>query len=223
MCRFCCCFRPKTEAEEKSRQIDRELDTFRKQQEQIINLLMLGAGECGKSTVVKQMRIIYADGFSDNERLQHLPIIRGNAIKSIAIILKAMNTLDVAFRELLLFNPKNSSQFNYMLLRGGFSKVHSVFSRQVTEIVINVDTRQHRGTFRIIDIGGQRSQRRKWVHAFDNALFKESLQNEVHEQDNYGDRRTWVEDSGSGATQEQTYFWSARSGHPIRNPIPSAE
>ena len=135
MCRFCCCFRPKTEAEEKSRQIDRELDTFRKQQEQIINLLMLGAGECGKSTVVKQMRIIYADGFSDNERLQHLPIIRGNAIKSIAIILKAMNTLDITFRELLLFNPKNSSQFNYMLLRGGFSKVHSVFSRLETTVI----------------------------------------------------------------------------------------
>ena len=45
------------------------------------------------------MRIIYADGFSDIERLQHLPIIRGNAIKSIAVILHAMNTLNIQFED----------------------------------------------------------------------------------------------------------------------------
>ena len=30
-------------------------------------------------------------------------------------------------------------------------------TRALVEVMIDVDTRQHRGTFRIIDVGGQRS------------------------------------------------------------------
>ncbi|XP_063727327.1 uncharacterized protein LOC134854894 [Symsagittifera roscoffensis] len=187
---------------------------------------MKGAGECGKSTVVKQMRIIYADGFSDIERLQHLPIIRGNAIKSIAVILHAMNTLNIQFEdrnldplaamvrefqsnydltinseipghivdavEKIWSDPnlkecyKRSNEYQLMDNAKYFiEKVRQLSSmaympstqdiinersqtRALVEVMIDVDTRQHRGTFRIIDVGGQRSQRRKWVHAFDN-------------------------------------------------------
>lgn len=41
-----------------------------------------GAGGSGKSTVFKQMKVIYGDQYSELERRQHLPIIYGYAKKS---------------------------------------------------------------------------------------------------------------------------------------------
>ena len=37
--------------------------------------MFAGAGGSGKSTVFKQMKVIYGDQYSELERRQHLPII----------------------------------------------------------------------------------------------------------------------------------------------------
>jgi len=46
-----------------------------------IKLLLLGAGESGKSTVVKQMVIIHKEGFPDKEKMEYKYVTMENIRK----------------------------------------------------------------------------------------------------------------------------------------------
>ena len=46
------------------------------------------------------MRVIYADGFSRDEKLKFRAIVRDNAIRSVAMILQAMKNLGIVFEVL---------------------------------------------------------------------------------------------------------------------------
>lgn len=48
-------------------------------------LLLLGAGESGKSTIVKQMRILHVNGFSETERKQKIEDIKKNIRDAILV------------------------------------------------------------------------------------------------------------------------------------------
>lgn len=56
-------------------------------------LLLLGAGESGKSTIVKQMRILHVNGFSEEEKKQKIEDIKKNIRDAILTITGAMSTL----------------------------------------------------------------------------------------------------------------------------------
>ncbi|CAG0913309.1 unnamed protein product [Notodromas monacha] len=56
-------------------------------------LLLLGAGESGKSTIVKQMRILHVNGFSEEEKRQKVDHIKKNVRDAILTITGAMNVL----------------------------------------------------------------------------------------------------------------------------------
>lgn len=56
-------------------------------------LLLLGAGESGKSTIVKQMRILHVNGFSEEEKRQKIEDIKKNIRDAILTITGAMSTL----------------------------------------------------------------------------------------------------------------------------------
>lgn len=56
-------------------------------------LLLLGAGESGKSTIVKQMRILHVDGFSEEEKREKIKAIRCNIRDAILTITGNMSTL----------------------------------------------------------------------------------------------------------------------------------
>ena len=62
-----CCGRSsgKREAKLVSDKIDRELQASAR--EHVVKLLLLGMGNSGKSTFVKQMKIIHGDGYSIDE------------------------------------------------------------------------------------------------------------------------------------------------------------
>ncbi|MCP9266494.1 Guanine nucleotide-binding protein G(I), alpha subunit [Dirofilaria immitis] len=62
-----------------------------------VKLLLLGAGESGKSTIVKQMKIIHETGYSDEERKAYKPVVYSNTIQSMMAIIRAMGQLKIDF------------------------------------------------------------------------------------------------------------------------------
>ncbi|KAK3744428.1 hypothetical protein QZH41_003163 [Actinostola sp. cb2023] len=56
-----------------------------------------GAGESGKSTIVKQMRIIHDHGFSPEDYRQYKPLVFSNTIYSLLTIIRAMDKLRIDF------------------------------------------------------------------------------------------------------------------------------
>ncbi|AGO11918.1 AaceriADR153Cp [[Ashbya] aceris (nom. inval.)] len=52
-----------------------------------IKLLLLGAGESGKSTVLKQLKLLHHGGFTHEERLQYSQVIWADAIQSMKILI----------------------------------------------------------------------------------------------------------------------------------------
>ena len=78
-----------------------------------------GAGESGKSTILKQMKLIYTRGFNKNERLEWKPVVFSNIIQSFRTIFEAMTELRYEFD-----NPDNEvsrfclpNSFPLLLLR----------------------------------------------------------------------------------------------------------
>ncbi|KAL0978744.1 hypothetical protein UPYG_G00174590 [Umbra pygmaea] len=64
-----------------------------------VKLLLLGAGESGKSTIVKQMKIIHEDGYSEDECKQYRAVVYSNTIQSIMAIIKAMTNLQILYSD----------------------------------------------------------------------------------------------------------------------------
>ena len=90
----------KRQAKLHSDRIDRELQTTAR--EHIVKLLLLGAGESGKSTFVKQMKIIHGDGYSIDELNSFTTTIHSNLLTSTDEVIKAMDKLNIT-----LHNPSN--------------------------------------------------------------------------------------------------------------------
>lgn len=75
-------------------------------------LLLLGAGESGKSTIVKQMRILHdADGFTKEERRQKIDDIKKNIRDAILTITGAMSTMTPPVQ---LEKPENQVRVDYI-------------------------------------------------------------------------------------------------------------
>lgn len=59
----------------------------------------VGAGESGKSTVLKQMRLIHTKGFATHERKQWKVTIFQNLLHAFQVVFGAMEEQEVAFEE----------------------------------------------------------------------------------------------------------------------------
>ena len=64
-----------------------------------INIYILGAGESGKSTIVKQMRIIHETGYSPDDCKHYKPVVYSNTIQSLMAIISAMSKLRIDFAD----------------------------------------------------------------------------------------------------------------------------
>lgn len=64
------------------------------------NLFSLGTGECGKSTFIKQMRIIYDKGFSLEEKQTFISLIHKNIFMGMKNIIDAMTQLNIQYKNL---------------------------------------------------------------------------------------------------------------------------
>ncbi|KAH8272214.1 hypothetical protein KR018_011736 [Drosophila ironensis] len=81
----------------KSKQIDRFLEkekhAFRRQ----VKLLLLGAGESGKSTFLKQMRIIHGVKFDPDLLREYQHVIYQNVVRGMQVLLDAREKLDISW------------------------------------------------------------------------------------------------------------------------------
>jgi hypothetical protein len=60
-------------------------------------LCTLGAGESGKSTFIKQMRIIHGSGFQEDERRNLIQVVHHNLCVAMQTMIKAMEKLHIQF------------------------------------------------------------------------------------------------------------------------------
>ncbi|XP_013787454.2 guanine nucleotide-binding protein G(o) subunit alpha-like [Limulus polyphemus] len=81
----------------RSKQIEKNIREDGVQAAKDIKLLLLGAGESGKSTIVKQMKIIHDSGFTQEDFRQYKPVVYSNTVQSIAAIIRAMPNLGISF------------------------------------------------------------------------------------------------------------------------------
>uniref|UniRef100_H2TDI5 Guanine nucleotide binding protein (G protein), alpha inhibiting activity polypeptide 2a n=1 Tax=Takifugu rubripes TaxID=31033 RepID=H2TDI5_TAKRU len=86
-------------AAERSKMIDKNLREDGEKAAREVKLLLLGAGESGKSTIVKQMKIIHEDGYSEDECKQYRAVVYSNTIQSIMAIIKAMANLKIDYED----------------------------------------------------------------------------------------------------------------------------
>ncbi|CAM9807495.1 unnamed protein product [Ectocarpus sp. 12 AP-2014] len=186
---------------------------FQKEQEKI-KLLLLGAGESGKSTIFKQMKILFGV-VSAEEKKQMTPVVYSNTIMSMKILVEQATLLgeeeNVACPESfkLLADCEDSAAIDLELgqaIQDVWSdpamlrrpKRHFLAAQELEPPVI-VPTRKAKkqddfiatqqdvlysrvrtsgivteryeidgSTFEMYDVGGQRNERKKWIHCFDN-------------------------------------------------------
>ncbi|XP_077371811.1 guanine nucleotide-binding protein G(olf) subunit alpha isoform X1 [Festucalex cinctus] len=99
------------EARKVSKSIDRALKELKREYKQTHRLLLLGAGESGKSTIVKQMKILHVNGFNAEEKKQKIQDIRKNVKDAIVTIVSAMSTL---IPPVPLANPEDQFRIEYI-------------------------------------------------------------------------------------------------------------
>ncbi|KAA3679435.1 guanine nucleotide-binding protein G(s) subunit alpha [Paragonimus westermani] len=109
---LCCCGAAKSTensqeqtAKAISRSINRQLKQAQKSEWKCLKLLLLGknpscqrTGESGKSTILKQMKIIHINGYTEQEKLEFVPHVYKNIRDAMLSLLGGMRVLGVPFR-----------------------------------------------------------------------------------------------------------------------------
>jgi len=67
------------------------------EQDNYVKILILGSSEVGKSTIAKQFKILYQNGFSEQERICYKPVIYRNLLCSMLRIIHAMKNLGIHY------------------------------------------------------------------------------------------------------------------------------
>jgi len=203
----------------RSKEIDQQNVRDLQEDSRVCKLLLLGAGESGKSTLFKQISTIYGEGFTQKQLNQYLPSIHQLTITSMKILVdqsihlherfNTMSSSDVKesvdfFRalpdEVSVLDPDIARHVKILWTDSGIQKTYtlrshfqlldscSYFFQRVDrcaaenyepsyEDVIRcrvrttgiVETRfeiaSHK--FLLVDVGGQRNERKKWIHSFE--------------------------------------------------------
>ncbi|XP_063770521.1 guanine nucleotide-binding protein subunit alpha-15 [Pseudophryne corroboree] len=222
---WCCwCFCPPCLSEDDkvalsiNREINRMLKFHKRSAQRELKLLLLGTGESGKSTFIKQMRIIHGSGFSDQDRIMYAQLVHQNIVTCAQSLVGAMETLRIPYiweenkvngkmisglevysvqqlekhhviaikklwsdpgirkcyerrREFQLLdsafyyltNLERITQDGYMPTNEDILRIR-VPTTGINEYCFSVD----KVNLRMVDVGGQKSERKKWIHCFEN-------------------------------------------------------
>ena len=93
------CLKPEKNDEQKesNRQIEAQIKKDIEERKHIVKLLILGTGQSGKSTLLKQMQLIYGTGFSQYDREYYRKVIQTNIYLDLLAMLNAIKTLQIAY------------------------------------------------------------------------------------------------------------------------------
>ncbi|KAH8369995.1 hypothetical protein KR093_001789, partial [Drosophila rubida] len=177
-----------------------------------------GTGGSGKSTFVKQMRIIYDDDFTETEKRGYIKVVFQNIFVSMQSMINAMVELEISYGCSENINHANlimsidsgkvqtlsdpflhaikclwsdpgiqvcySRRKEYHLIDpakyflSDLERIGSpdylpnlddiLESRAPTAGINQFDFKIDKLNIRMVDVGGQRTERRKWIHCFEN-------------------------------------------------------
>uniref|UniRef100_A0A8D8UCV3 Guanine nucleotide-binding protein subunit alpha n=1 Tax=Cacopsylla melanoneura TaxID=428564 RepID=A0A8D8UCV3_9HEMI len=215
----CCLSEEAKEQKRINQEIERQLRRDKRDARRELKLLLLGTGESGKSTFIKQMRIIHGSGYSDEDKRGFIKLVYQNIFMAMQSMIRAMDLLKIqyadptceekaelirsvdfetvttfespyveAIKELWAdpgiqecydrrreYQLTDSAKYylgeNYHRIEEpGYlpSEQDILRARQPTTGIIEYPFDLDGIVFRMVDVGGQRSERRKWIHCFEN-------------------------------------------------------
>ena len=91
----CCLPEEEKRSKERSREIDKQIAREKLQYQRTQKILLLGSGESGKSTFLKQMRIIHGQCFQETELLSFKSVIYSNIVKGMKVLIDARDKLNI--------------------------------------------------------------------------------------------------------------------------------
>jgi len=109
------------ELSRRSRQIDRDLKREERLIRRQVKLLLLGAGESGKSTFLKQMRIIHNKNYEVTDQLEFRRIIYQNILRGMKVLVDAQTKLEIP-----LSDPENRLLGEQLLLFDAISTINHI-------------------------------------------------------------------------------------------------
>lgn len=90
-----------------------------------VHIVIAGTGESGKSTFIKQMRIIHGSGYSDEDKRGFIKLVYQNIFMAMQSMIRAMDLLKILYSDsrnsvslcnaLVLWTWWSISVFNFML------------------------------------------------------------------------------------------------------------
>lgn len=202
----------------RNNEIEDQLKKDRLAQRNEIKMLLLGAGESGKSTILKQLKLINNGAYSRDERESYKEIVFSNTLQSMRVVLDAMENLDIPLAdgnnasraEIILsvppqieadslprdvadaiwglwqdrgvracvdrsreFQLNDSARYYFdsiprMADPGYLPTDQDVLrSRVKTTGITETHFKIGELNYKVFDVGGQRSERKKWIHCFE--------------------------------------------------------
>ncbi|KAF9404150.1 guanine nucleotide-binding protein subunit alpha [Podila epigama] len=215
----CCISQEDKEGRVRSEAIENQLRRDRMQMRNEVKMLLLGAGESGKSTILKQMKLIHDGGYSKEEREAFKEIIFSNTVQSMRVILEAMDKMELplyheanrnyaiivmslpvqiegeymphevavavqnlwldpnvqqAFQRSREYQLNDSAKYYFdsidRISKSNYIPTDQDVLRSRVKTTGITETRFVIGdlTYMMFDVGGQRSERKKWIHCFEN-------------------------------------------------------
>uniref|UniRef100_A0AAR2LEC2 Guanine nucleotide binding protein (G protein) alpha v1 n=1 Tax=Pygocentrus nattereri TaxID=42514 RepID=A0AAR2LEC2_PYGNA len=236
-----------TEDEKKAKihsaQIDRELYELTKKEMNAVKILLLGAAESGKSTLVKQMKIIHSHGFTQQELVSFkvncdgkfcrffclcicVPQVHAHSVLSCGRCFDEEQVLfpfighalcclwaDQGVRSAAArgyeYELNDSALYFFENMARIVSQDYVPTEMDVLRVrirttgVIETQFKVKHLVFRLYDVGGQRTERRKWISCFEDVravLFVAALS---------GYDMTLVEDPSVNRLQESLKLFSS--------------
>ncbi|XP_039749604.1 G protein alpha q subunit isoform X5 [Pararge aegeria] len=101
----CCMSEEAKEQKRINQEIERQLRKDKRDARRELKLLLLGTGESGKSTFIKQMRIIHGSGYSDEDKRGFIKLVYQNIFMAMQSMIRAMDLLKIQYG-----NPSNSEK-----------------------------------------------------------------------------------------------------------------